>query len=198
MVNSQDRPKIDLVPVSYVSCVIFVLFLQRTHVNLTLSARIVVGIPEHYARNVPGIPSTLDVFSLSSQRLTSFYCMIFVHVNPCQKSFNVHIHEEFFSAKFPRPKWYWYHSSFLVLIHSNMPAVCRYRGGLDVANNQTGETSVYTEYKDRKIMFHVSTLLPHDSGDTQHVSSKSIINTRNVFWLGLLTLIIGILVVGKH
>lgn len=62
-----------------------------------------------------------------------------------------------------------------------MPAVCRYRGGLDVANNQTGETSVYTEYKDRKIMFHVSTLLPHDSGDTQHVSSKSIINTRNVF-----------------
>ena len=48
--------------------------------------------------------------------------------------------------------------------------MCRYRGGLDVTNNQTGETSVYTEYKDRKIMFHVSTLLPHDSGDTQHVS----------------------------
>ena len=45
-----------------------------------------------------------------------------------------------------------------------------YRGGLDVANNQTGEHSVYTEYKDRKIMFHVSTLLPHDPGDTQHVS----------------------------
>lgn len=51
-----------------------------------------------------------------------------------------------------------------------MYTVYRYRGGLDVTNNQTGETSVYTEYKDRKIMFHVSTLLPHDSGDTQHVS----------------------------
>lgn len=50
---------------------------------------------------------------------------------------------------------------------------CRYRGGLDVTNNQTGETSVYTEYKDRKIMFHVSTLLPHDSGDTQHVRTKA-------------------------
>lgn len=45
----------------------------------------------------------------------------------------------------------------------------RYRGGLDVTNNQTGETSIYTEFKDRKIMFHVSTLLPHDQGDTQYV-----------------------------
>ena len=50
--------------------------------------------------------------------------------------------------------------------------VCSYRGGLDVTNNQTGESSVYTEYKDRKIMFHVSTLLPHDPGDTQHVSKN--------------------------
>lgn len=48
----------------------------------------------------------------------------------------------------------------------------RYRGGLDVANNQTGEHSVYTEFKDRKIMFHVSTLLPHDQGDTQYVRAS--------------------------
>ncbi len=46
-----------------------------------------------------------------------------------------------------------------------------YRGGLDVNNNQTGVHSVYTEFKDRKIMFHVSTLLPHDHGDTQYVST---------------------------
>ena len=46
----------------------------------------------------------------------------------------------------------------------------RYRGGLDVTNDQTGEYSIHTEYKDREIIFHVSTLLPHDPGDTQHVS----------------------------
>lgn len=39
-----------------------------------------------------------------------------------------------------------------------------------MANNQTGVHSVYTEFKDKKIMFHVSTLLPHDQGDTQYVS----------------------------
>jgi len=47
-----------------------------------------------------------------------------------------------------------------------------YRGGLDVCNDQTGETSVYTEYKDRQIMFHVSTFLPVDLTDTQHVQRK--------------------------
>ncbi len=45
-----------------------------------------------------------------------------------------------------------------------------YRGGLDVLNNQTGDYSVYTEFKDREIMFHVCTLLPFDASDSQHVS----------------------------
>ena len=36
-------------------------------------------------------------------------------------------------------------------------------------NDQTGEYSVYSEYKDRQIMFHVSTLLPLDASDSQHV-----------------------------
>ena len=45
----------------------------------------------------------------------------------------------------------------------------RYRGGLDVAGDQTGEHSVYTEYKGREIMFHVSTLLPFDEQDSQQV-----------------------------
>ena len=44
-----------------------------------------------------------------------------------------------------------------------------YRGGLDVVGDQTGEESVYTVYKGREIMFHVSTLLPFDEQDTQHV-----------------------------
>jgi hypothetical protein len=47
-----------------------------------------------------------------------------------------------------------------------------YRGGLDVVGDQTGEESVYTVYKGREIMFHVSTLLPFDEQDTQHVQRK--------------------------
>lgn len=58
---------------------------------------------------------------------------------------------------------------YACLFQTSAALSCRYRGGLDVSNNQTGEHSFYTEYKDRKIMFHVSTLLPCDQGDTQHV-----------------------------
>ena len=46
----------------------------------------------------------------------------------------------------------------------------RFRGGLDIGSDQTGEESVYTKFKDREIMFHVSTLLPFDSTDKQQVS----------------------------
>ncbi|OIR56663.1 MAG: putative Rap/Ran GTPase-activating protein [Amphiamblys sp. WSBS2006] len=35
-----------------------------------------------------------------------------------------------------------------------------YNGGLDVTDNQTGETSVYTQFENFEMMFHVSTLLP--------------------------------------
>lgn len=52
---------------------------------------------------------------------------------------------------------------------------CRYRGGLDVIGDQTGEHSVYTEYKGREVMFHVSTLLPFDEQDPQHVCMTSLI-----------------------
>lgn len=46
----------------------------------------------------------------------------------------------------------------------------RFRGGLDIGSDQTGEESVYTTFKDREIMFHVSTLLPYDPLDSQQVS----------------------------
>ncbi|RXM94305.1 Rap1 GTPase-activating protein 2 [Acipenser ruthenus] len=45
-----------------------------------------------------------------------------------------------------------------------------FRGGLDVTHGQTGAESVYTVFKDREIMFHVSTKLPYTEGDTQQVS----------------------------
>lgn len=38
-----------------------------------------------------------------------------------------------------------------------------------MVSDQTGEYSVYTQYKNREIMFHVSTLLPYDQSDSQHV-----------------------------
>ncbi len=38
----------------------------------------------------------------------------------------------------------------------------------------TGEYSVYTEYKDSEIMFHVSTLLPHTASNRQQVSWNTV------------------------
>lgn len=46
-----------------------------------------------------------------------------------------------------------------------------FRGGLDAHYGQTGDESVYTQFKDSEIMFHVSTLLPFTEGDSQQVNS---------------------------
>jgi RAP1 GTPase activating protein 1 len=55
----------------------------------------------------------------------------------------------------------------------------RFRGGLDVRNGSTGTASYYTEFRDttqggrmHPIMFHVSTLLPFNGRDTQHLERK--------------------------
>ncbi|XP_016133755.1 rap1 GTPase-activating protein 2-like [Sinocyclocheilus grahami] len=42
-----------------------------------------------------------------------------------------------------------------------------FRGGLDVSHGQTGSESVYTTFRQREIMFHVSTKLPFTEGDIQ-------------------------------
>ncbi|KRZ37880.1 Rap1 GTPase-activating protein 1 [Trichinella pseudospiralis] len=47
-----------------------------------------------------------------------------------------------------------------------------FRGGLDTVHGQTGEESFYTKFKDREIMFHVSTLLPYTVGDAQQLQRK--------------------------
>ncbi|XP_043910194.1 rap1 GTPase-activating protein 2 isoform X4 [Protopterus annectens] len=47
-----------------------------------------------------------------------------------------------------------------------------FRGGLDVTHGQTGIESVYTTFKDREIMFHVSTKLPYTEGDVQQLQRK--------------------------
>ena len=48
----------------------------------------------------------------------------------------------------------------------------RFRGGLDILNNDTGDESVYERYDESEIMFHVSTLLPHSTKDQQSLEKK--------------------------
>ncbi|XP_074535396.1 rap1 GTPase-activating protein 2a isoform X3 [Halichoeres trimaculatus] len=47
-----------------------------------------------------------------------------------------------------------------------------FRGGLDVSHGQTGSESVYTVFRQREIMFHVSTKLPFSEGDVQQLQRK--------------------------
>ncbi|KAM4590360.1 rap1 GTPase-activating protein 2a isoform 4-T4 [Fundulus diaphanus] len=47
-----------------------------------------------------------------------------------------------------------------------------FRGGLDVSHGQTGSESVYTVFRHREIMFHVSTKLPFTEGDVQQLQRK--------------------------
>ena len=66
-----------------------------------------------------------------------------------------------------RCQYYVHFSQLTYVVNVRSPRTYSlYRGGLDVTNNQTGEHSIHTEFK---VMFHVSTLLPHDQGDTQYV-----------------------------
>lgn len=45
----------------------------------------------------------------------------------------------------------------------------KYRGGLDTVHDLTGELSVYTNWRNIEIMFHVSTYLPYEKHDPQKV-----------------------------
>ncbi|XP_077944107.1 rap1 GTPase-activating protein 1 isoform X13 [Gasterosteus aculeatus] len=47
-----------------------------------------------------------------------------------------------------------------------------FRGGLDVTHGQTGTESVYCNYRNKEVMFHVSTKLPYTDGDTQQLQRK--------------------------
>lgn len=47
-----------------------------------------------------------------------------------------------------------------------------YRGGLDIQNGHTGDQAVYEVFKEREIMFHVSTLLPYTDSDPQQLQRK--------------------------
>ncbi|XP_076022769.1 rap1 GTPase-activating protein 1 isoform X4 [Genypterus blacodes] len=47
-----------------------------------------------------------------------------------------------------------------------------FRGGLDVNHGQTGTESVYCNYCNKEVMFHVSTKLPYTEGDMQQLQRK--------------------------
>ncbi|XP_061112833.1 rap1 GTPase-activating protein 1 isoform X1 [Conger conger] len=47
-----------------------------------------------------------------------------------------------------------------------------FRGGLDVTHGQTGMESVYHNFRNKEIMFHVSTKLPYTEGDAQQLQRK--------------------------
>jgi hypothetical protein len=48
----------------------------------------------------------------------------------------------------------------------------RFRGGLDIKNDNTGYYSIYEKYQTAEIMFHVSTLLSHSVKDEQQLQRK--------------------------
>uniref|UniRef100_A0A8C9DJ97 RAP1 GTPase activating protein n=1 Tax=Prolemur simus TaxID=1328070 RepID=A0A8C9DJ97_PROSS len=48
----------------------------------------------------------------------------------------------------------------------------KFRGGLDVTHGQTGTESVYCNFRNKEIMFHVSTKLPYTEGDAQQLQRK--------------------------
>jgi hypothetical protein len=50
-----------------------------------------------------------------------------------------------------------------------------YKGGLDTRGNTTGEYSIYTEFHNHEIMFHVSTLLPFTPNNKQQVHIVNLI-----------------------
>jgi len=47
-----------------------------------------------------------------------------------------------------------------------------YRGGLDIQNGHTGDEAIFEIFKEREIMFHVSTMLPYTESDPQQLQRK--------------------------
>ncbi|XP_045201546.2 GTPase-activating Rap/Ran-GAP domain-like protein 3 isoform X4 [Mercenaria mercenaria] len=63
----------------------------------------------------------------------------------------------------------------------------KFKAGLDVKSNTTGEETIYTVYEGHEIMFHVSTMLPFSSENKQQVERKRHIGNdivNIIFWDG--------------
>lgn len=78
--------------------------------------------------------------------------------------------EEMYNNKESTPAF----DEFLQLLGDKirLKGFANYRGGLDVVNDTTNTHSVYTKFRNKEIMFHVSTLLPYSSNDPQQLTRK--------------------------
>ncbi|KAL0275628.1 UNVERIFIED_CONTAM: hypothetical protein PYX00_003426 [Menopon gallinae] len=78
--------------------------------------------------------------------------------------------EELFSNKTSSPAF----DDFLELLGKRVRLKDHkgYRGGLDTQFGHTGEEAVYEIFREREVMFHVSTLLPYTDGDPQQLQRK--------------------------
>ncbi|XP_076805628.1 uncharacterized protein LOC143449350 isoform X5 [Clavelina lepadiformis] len=54
----------------------------------------------------------------------------------------------------------------------NLQGFSGFRGGLDVNNGHTGVTSIHSLFRNKEVMFHVSTMLPYVEGDRQQLQRK--------------------------
>lgn len=70
-----------------------------------------------------------------------------------------------------------------------------FAGGLDTRNNNTGTHSIYLKWRQFEIMYHVSTLLPFNPTDTQHVERKRYIGNGIYIFLEGLTSIVNTLII---
>ena len=61
----------------------------------------------------------------------------------------------------------------MVICTNALSGFDRYKGGLDTVHDLTGLHSVCTHWRGIEIMFHVSTLLPHEENDPQKVGYKT-------------------------
>ena len=66
----------------------------------------------------------------------------------------------------------------MVICTNALSGFDRYKGGLDTVHDLTGLHSVCTHWRGIEIMFHVSTLLPHEENDPQKVRYKTAIDFR--------------------
>ncbi|KAH3765910.1 GTPaseactivating protein [Pelomyxa schiedti] len=83
-----------------------------------------------------------------------------------------HVENDIYSNKDGSPQY----QEFLRFLGNGEPITLlnwpKFRGGLDIRTNITGEKSVYTEFRGYEIMFHVATMLPFQEGDPQRIERK--------------------------
>uniref|UniRef100_A0A8C8A0S3 RAP1 GTPase activating protein 2a n=1 Tax=Oryzias sinensis TaxID=183150 RepID=A0A8C8A0S3_9TELE len=113
--------------------------------NLTLGSRLIVAYDEHEVNNTFKFGVIYQKFGQTSE-------------------------EELFGNNEETPAF----KEFLSVLGDNIELqdFKGFRGGLDVSHGQTGSESIYTVFRQREIMFHVSTKLPFTEGDVQQLQRK--------------------------